>query len=61
MINCEKEGFYLYGMELAPEYVDISIQRWQQFTGREAFRDGVSYSQISENSIKITEIPGTSA
>lgn len=24
------------GMELAPQYVDVAVKRWQQFTGKQA-------------------------
>lgn len=36
IINCEKESLVFYGMELAPSYVDIAINRWQNFTGKKA-------------------------
>ncbi len=29
-----------YGMELDPKYVDVTIQRWQQLTGKQATLDG---------------------
>jgi len=29
-----------YGLELDPKYCDVIIQRWQQFTGKEAVLDG---------------------
>ena len=36
LIACEKTGRICYGMELAPEYVDVIVKRWQEFTGKEA-------------------------
>jgi DNA modification methylase len=29
-----------YGQELDPKYCDVIVQRWQQFTGKEAILDG---------------------
>ena len=29
-----------YGIELDPKYVDVAVQRWQDFTGQEATLDG---------------------
>src|SRR6266403_3576113 len=29
-----------YGIELDPKYCDVIVQRWQQFTGKEAILDG---------------------
>ena len=36
ILAAEKNGRSCYGMELAPSYVDISVQRWQEFTGKTA-------------------------
>lgn len=50
IINCEKEGFSLYGMELAPTYVDISIKRWENFTGQDAIHEnGQTIEELSES------------
>ena len=38
MIACEKLGRRCYGMEIDPHYVDVSVQRWQEYTGKEATR-----------------------
>jgi len=40
MIAAESTGRACYGMELAPEYVDVAVLRWQQFTGKSATLDG---------------------
>jgi len=50
IINCEQEGFIFHGMELAPTYVDIAVQRWQDFTGNDAVLSGTdhTYSELSE-------------
>jgi len=36
LIAAEKEGIICYGMELDPKYVDVIIQRWEEYTGEEA-------------------------
>ncbi len=38
LISCEKEGRLFYGMDLDPKYVEIGINRWQKFTGKEPKR-----------------------
>jgi DNA modification methylase len=35
-IACEVTGRRCYAMEVAPEYVDMGVLRWQQLTGKEA-------------------------
>jgi len=39
LIACEKTGRVCYGMELSPQYVDVIINRWQNFTGLKAVRE----------------------
>jgi DNA modification methylase len=36
IIACEQLGRQCYAMELEPKYVDVSVQRWEQYTGRKA-------------------------
>ncbi len=36
LIACEKTNRVCYGMELDPRYIDVIIQRWQNFTGKKA-------------------------
>jgi 16S rRNA G966 N2-methylase RsmD len=38
LIACEKTKRKCYGMEIDPHYCSVIIQRWQDFTGREAKR-----------------------
>lgn len=38
LIACEQLGRRCYGMELEPKYVDVIINRWQQFTGEKAIK-----------------------
>jgi DNA modification methylase len=40
LIACEKTQRQCLGMELSPDYVDVIVQRWQNFTGREATLEG---------------------
>jgi len=40
LIACEKTGRICYGMEIAPEYIDVIVNRWQNFTGKQATLDG---------------------
>lgn len=40
IIAGEQTGRHVYAVELAPEYVDVAVQRWQAFTGRTATLDG---------------------
>lgn len=50
IINCEKEGYIFHGMELAPEYVDIAVLRWQDFTGKQAILEsGETFAEIANN------------
>lgn len=36
IIAAEQTGRRCYAMELSPQYVDVAVRRWQQFTGRRA-------------------------
>ena len=38
VIACEKLGRICYGMEIDPHYVQVTIERWQNFTGRKAVK-----------------------
>lgn len=38
LIAAEQVGRRCFAMELAPRYVQVAIERWQAFTGREAVR-----------------------
>ena len=44
LIAAEMTGRACYGLELDPKYCDVIIQRWQQFTGKEAILDGTKRS-----------------
>jgi DNA modification methylase len=36
IIACEQLGRRCYAIELEPKYVDVSVARWEQYTGRKA-------------------------
>ena len=50
LIACEKTGRNAYLMELDEKYVDVIINRWQDFTGKEAvhIESGKTYKQLKE-------------
>ena len=39
MIAAEKTGRRCYGMDIDPAYVDVSVARWEAFTGEKAARE----------------------
>ena len=50
MIAAEMTGRICYGMEISPPYVDVSVRRWQEFTGEDATLDGIgrTFDQIAD-------------
>jgi len=40
VIACEKMNMNCAAMEVAPEYTDIAVKRWQDFTGQQATLEG---------------------
>ena len=40
LISAQKNGRTCLGMELAPEYTDVAVRRWQNFTGQQATLEG---------------------
>ena len=40
LIAAETTGRVCYGIELNPAYVDVAVERWQQFTGKDAVLAG---------------------
>ena len=44
LIAAETTGRYCLAVELDPAYVDVAVQRWQTFTGKEAMLDGTGSS-----------------
>lgn len=50
IIACEQSGRKCRAIELAPEYVDVAVKRWQEFTGKEAvlMATGETFAQRTE-------------
>ena len=50
IIAGEMTGRHVYAIELSPQYVDVAVKRWQDFTGQTATLegDGRTYEEISE-------------
>jgi DNA modification methylase len=48
LIACEKNNRIFKGLELDPKYCDVIIQRWQNFTGKEAIHEqtGKRYNEL---------------
>ena len=44
LIAAETTGRVCYGIELNPAYVDVAVQRWQQFSGKHAVLEGAGTS-----------------
>jgi len=42
LIAAETTGRVCHGIELNPAYVDVAVERWQQFTGQTATLDGTN-------------------
>jgi DNA modification methylase len=40
LIACERRGRNARLMEIDPKYIDVIVDRWQQFTGKQATLDG---------------------
>lgn len=38
LIACEQTGRICYGMEIEPRYIDVIIQRWENYTGKKAVK-----------------------
>jgi DNA modification methylase len=50
IIACETEGRHCRAIELSPEYVDMAILRWQDFTGGAAVLEatGQTYAEVRD-------------
>jgi hypothetical protein len=47
LIACERRKLACFGMELAPDYVDVVIKRWEKFSGGIATLDGRPFAAIA--------------
>lgn len=63
LISAEQSKLALFGMELAPAYVDVAVLRWQAFTGLRATLEGGgrSFSDIANERVPITSAPVAAA
>ena len=53
LIAAERTGRVCYGMELDPHYVDITVRRWQSYTGRTAREStGRSFDDIEKDRLR---------
>ena len=50
LIACEKTQRVCAGIELATQYIDVAIARWQQWTGRHAIlaQTSQTHSELAE-------------
>lgn len=55
MIAAEMEGRRAYCMELSPEYCDVIIRRWQNFTGETAYIVGDDGRSFDDLALEATE------
>ena len=55
MIAAETCGRSCFAVELSPAYVDVAIRRWQEFTGKQAFResDGVDFDALAQKPLPV--------
>jgi DNA modification methylase len=49
LIACEQTNRICYGMEIDPAYIDVIIQRWENFTGKKAIKIADKSISIQEN------------
>ena len=55
IIACEMRDMYCAAMELAPEYVDVAVKRWQAFTGQVAVLEGGGTFAETEDQRRVTQ------
>lgn len=50
LIASEKTNRRCYGMELSPKYVDLIVNRWQDFTGKQAVHEvsGLTFDEVAD-------------
>ena len=48
LIAAELTERVCYGIELDPKYVDVIVERWQNFAGRQATLGGQTFAQYEE-------------
>jgi DNA modification methylase len=45
LIAAETTGRICFGVEIEPRYVDMTIRRWEGFTGKDAVCDGRTFKE----------------
>ena len=55
LMACEKNGRVCNGIELAPQYVDVIVKRWQEFTGKQAVLecDGHTFEEVAAERLPV--------
>ena len=49
LIAAEETGRKCYGMEISPQYVDVIVKRWQDYTGKDAtHEDGRTFETVKK-------------
>ncbi len=53
IIACEQTGRTCYAVELSPEYVDVAVRRWENFTGQAATLegDGRTFAELAQERV----------
>lgn len=56
LIACEKTGRICYMMEISPAYVDVIVNRWQNYTGFKATLEatGKTFDELTEQLAKVS-------
>lgn len=54
LIACEKTGRSCFGMEMSPDYCDVIVKRWHEFTGQIATleADGRTFDEVKNGNEK---------
>ena len=55
IIAAEMTGRACHAIEINPAYVDVAIERWQNFTGERAMLDGRVFEQVEAERQLIAE------
>jgi DNA modification methylase len=57
LIAAEKTNRICYGMELSPNYVDVIVKRWQDYTGRQAILEatGQTFDEVKQSSVRTSQ------
>lgn len=59
LIAAETTGRHCHAVELDPAYVDVAVQRWQDFTGKQAVLagQGTSFAEVAAARVGETTQP----